>query len=225
MTGDQGKYINLLWHTFLDGDDHSFALIYRQFAPDLLGYGVRFNIGDDLVEDALQEVFIDLYLKRNLPGLKIENLKAYLFKALKNNILKKIVREKKTGNANIDGVDECLFEPEYCFQDQLIKMEIDTSVKEKLRKAIINLSSKQKEIIYLRFEEELEYEDISSILNISVESARKQLYRALKNLRGAIGYQILSSLFIFFKKNREKLSIFFTKHDHKGNKPVVWISF
>jgi RNA polymerase sigma factor (sigma-70 family) len=45
------------------------------------------------------------------------------------------------------------------------------------------LSVKQKEALYLRFNESMEYPEIAKVMNISVESVRKQVYRAIKTIR------------------------------------------
>ncbi|MGD9557236.1 MAG: RNA polymerase sigma factor [Mangrovibacterium sp.] len=189
------------WQSFLKGDDRSFAVIYQHFAPGLLSYGSRFNIEKDLVRDALQEVFTDLYLKRGHLHAEIGNMKGYLFIALKNNLLKKIEKKKRSGLDAIESAGtELRFAVEYGFQEQLIRMEISKETTVKLHQAIETLSSGQKEIIFLKFEEELDYREIAGILNITVESARKQLYRALKSLREILDPQDFQLLIALFSK-------------------------
>ncbi len=202
MSGSNDKSIDFLWHTFLNGDDKSFALIYQRHIDKLLFYGYKLSFDKELVHDCIQEIFIDLFLKKNKLGVSIENLKAYLFVALRNSLIKKLTKKRKFESVEIgDDHDEINFSIEYNFQDQLIELENSNEIKEKLSTAINCLPSKQKEIIYLKFEEELEYSEISEILKISVESARKLLYRALLSLRKVIKPTIFQTLFIFlFKK-------------------------
>jgi RNA polymerase sigma factor (sigma-70 family) len=50
-----------------------------------------------------------------------------------------------------------------------------------------NLPAKQKEALYLRYNESMEYPEIAQVLNISVESVRKQVYRALNSIRKKFG--------------------------------------
>ncbi len=199
MDDARSDHIKFLWQSFLKGDDRSFAVIYQQYAHSLLAYGYKFNVDKEIVHDALQEVFIDLYLKRDKVHIEIDNLKGYLFIALKNNLLKKILKNKRTTFEDIDTLQSDLhFDVEYSFQEQLIQLEISGETKQKLRQAINSLSPGQKEIIFLKFEEELDYPEIAKTLNITVESARKQLYRALKSLRNLIDPKVLQTfLFIF----------------------------
>jgi RNA polymerase sigma factor (sigma-70 family) len=199
---------------FLEGDDRAFTAIYYQYAELLLSYGSKFNIRYELTCDALQEVFTDLYLKRRKKDVKIDNLKGYLFIAMKNNLLKKIAKEKKSNLLDLSGNKEIKdFTVEYSFQDKWVESEISKEIKQKLGDAIQKLSSKQKEIIFLKFEEELDYRAIAAILNISIESARKQLYRALKSLREAVDQESFRCLLFFFLKKNIQNCPYFSKQE------------
>jgi RNA polymerase sigma factor (sigma-70 family) len=87
------------------------------------------------------------------------------------------------------------FKVQYSFQDSLINQEITIEILDKLRRAIQNLTSGQKEVIYLRFEEGLSYQEISRIMEISVESVRKQVFRAISSLRNIL---ISTNFYNFF---------------------------
>lgn len=195
------KSIDFLWQSFLNGDDKSFAIIYQRHIDRLLLYGYKLCTDRGIVHDCIQEVFIDLFLKRKKLGVKIDNLKAYLFVALRNSLNKKITKRRKFETIDINNnQDGIIFDVEYSFQDQLIELEISNEIKNKLTAEVNNLPSRQKEIIYLKFEEEMYYTEISNILGISVESARKLLYRALLSLRKKVHSNIFQTLFLFFHK-------------------------
>ena len=65
----------------------------------------------------------------------------------------------------------------------MIEKEEENELKLKISAALNQLPSKQKEALYLRYNESLDYPEVAKLLEISVESARKQVYRALKTLR------------------------------------------
>lgn len=112
---------------------------------------------------------------------------------------------------SIDAVEDEnseLFHTEYLFQHQNFGFELSDELLKKLQQNINNLPSRQKEIIYLKFEEEMEYPEIAFILNISVESARKLLYRALVTLRKTIDPKFAQTLLlVYFKKNPDSVSM------------------
>lgn len=202
MNSSNKKSIDFLWHSFLKGDDKSFSIIYQQHINRLLLYGRKLCTNREIIHDCIQEIFLSLFVKRKKLGVKIENLNAYLFVALRNCLIKKIIKNRKTESLEENHIQEYdFFNIEYNIQDQIIELEISTEIKQKLKVAVDCLSPKQKEIVYLKFEEEMDYKDIADILDISVESARKLLYRALLSLRKVIDSKILLlNLFSFFKK-------------------------
>ncbi len=194
--------IDYTWYTFLKGDEGAFTRIYNQYAGNLFLFGKKFSTDAQIVDDAVQEVFVELYMKRETLGENIQNLKAYLFVALKNNLLKRSIKEKKIPVLSMESFSNLDFNIEYDIQETLINSEIKSEASERLSSAIEQLSKKQKEIIYLKFEEELDYPEIAKILQISIESARKQIYRAIKTLRQSIELQEIKILLsIFFKRN------------------------
>lgn len=191
---------SILWGSFLEGDDTAFGTVYHAFINALLSYGKKLTSDRELIHDAVQEIFLDLYQKRSKKHIPISNVKAYLFIALKNAILKKILQNRMFEDKVVD--DHLLdnFNVEYSFQDQLISSEISEEKHRLLQNAIVTLSSKQKEIIYLRFEQELEYAEIARLMKITVESARKQLYRTLLSLRQILDNDTFMMLFSILRK-------------------------
>jgi len=189
-----------LWVAFLSGDDNAFAGIYYVYINPLLSYGKKLSHDRDLLHDAIQEIFIDIYQKRSKLHIPISNLKAYLFIALKNNILKKLEQKRKFDTNEVDDNMLGEFNIEYSFQEQLIKNEISDELHSNLQHAILKLSPGQKEIVYLKFEEGLGYSEIAELMNISIESARKQLYGALQSLRQLLDNKSFTILLSIFRK-------------------------
>ncbi len=198
MSGNIKVDINILWKAFLSGDDKAFAGIYYNFINSLLSYGKKLTPDTGILHDALQEVFMDLYQKRNKLHTPITNLKAYLFIALKNNLVKKLLQYRKFEDKVIDDSVMGEFNIEYSFFDQQIICEISEEKRLRLQRAIVSLSPGQKEIIYLKFEEELGYKEIAILMDITVESARKQVYRALVALRETLDNNCFNVFFSFF---------------------------
>jgi len=198
--GNQDK-VTEIWARFLDGDKESFAEIYNLFIDDLFRYGTKLSQDEELVKDAIQEVFMDLYVNRKSKKELDSNLKFWLILALKRNLIRKLQKSRKNENRII--LDSDLFETQYNFEEQLIREEAHSEVFEKVRNAMEKLPPKQKEAIYLRYNQSLEYEQIAGMLEISVESVRKQVYRAIKSIRncfdenGVILFSILKSRWAF----------------------------
>jgi RNA polymerase sigma factor (sigma-70 family) len=145
-------------------------------------YGVKFKDDPEFVKDCIQDVFIQLI--RSGHNLKsTTNIRYYLLKALKNAILKELNKSRKI----IFVIDAPVkFEARFVIENELAEKE-NASLREKaLLNALNNLSDRQREIIYLRYECNMDYDQISGLLNIKVDSTRKLVFRAIKALREAI---------------------------------------
>jgi RNA polymerase sigma-70 factor (ECF subfamily) len=68
--------------------------------------------------------------------------------------------------------------------DQL--QDLDEEKKKLLSDAMLSLTERQKEAIYLRFNRGLEYEEISFLLNLNYQSSRALIHRAIEKLREII---------------------------------------
>ena len=188
----EDNHIHKMWDHFRSGDKEAFAWFYNDHVDALYHYGTKISSDEDLVKDAIQEVFLDLFLKRQNNNTNPENLRFYLLLALKRNIIRKLKKSRKLVLLNTS--EECTYEADYCIEDVLIVNEEEKEANQKINDIINQLPSKQKETLYLRFNESLEYKEIAKLMDVSIESARKQVYRALKSIRESYG----KNTFLFF---------------------------
>jgi len=193
MTGNGYSHV-ILWDSFLLGDKEAFAHFYNLHVDALYRYGAKLCSDDNLVKDAIQEVFLDLYLKRNKNKTNPENLRYYLILALKRNLIKKMKR-----NRRLISEEECelKFETEYSIETAIIENEEEAELNRRVNEVLKSLPAKQKEALYLRYNESMEYAEIAQLLNISIESVRKQVYRALSTIRNKFGKQGLVLFLVF----------------------------
>jgi len=187
----------VVWNRFKSGDQEAFAILYNLHIEALYHYGTKLCKDEEAVKDALQELFLELFLKRNKMRISPENLKYYLFLALKRNLIKKMEAGRKISHSFNESVN---FEPEYSIEFQIIEQEKEAEINREVLNALNKLPAKQKEALYLHYNESLEYKEIANILKISVESVRKHVYRALKTIRKIIGGESITILFSFYFK-------------------------
>ncbi|BBE20184.1 RNA polymerase ECF-type sigma factor [Aquipluma nitroreducens] len=81
------EHWRVTWLQFMDGDKEAFAFFYNQYIDRLYQYGIKLCNDEDTIKDAIQEVFLDLYLKRASNPTTPNNLKYYLLLALKRNLI------------------------------------------------------------------------------------------------------------------------------------------
>lgn len=182
-----------LWTKFRNGDDDALASIYSENSKKLYLYGLKLTPNHSIIEDAIHDLFSDLVRNRRKLG-DTNNIQFYLIKSFKRRLLRQIQKEKRYNlSANEDEYD---FEITYSIEHDIILEENATQKISLLRKALTDLSPRQKEAIYLRFTEELEYEEIAEMLEMNIESCRNLIYRAIKSLKDS--FQGNKSFILFF---------------------------
>lgn len=187
-----------MWERFKSGDKEAFAFLYNLYVDVLFHYGCKLSKDEELVKDTIQEVFIDLYNGRERNNTSPENLKYYLILALKRNLIKKLVRGRRFDIGKIK--DKLVFDPLYNVELKLIEQESQQELFERISGLLNQLSQKQKEAIYLRFNESLDYDEVAEIMGITIESVRKQVYRAIKQMKEILDSKNIIILFNYLQK-------------------------
>lgn len=184
--------IEAYWNEFIAGDKSAFDQIYRTLVPQLYEYGMRRCADEALVYDAIQDVFVKFWENR----FKLKNIaspKHYLLVALKNKILNTQLRGNKT--ESISEREE--FTLNFNLETQFLEQEQDRLKTEKLISALEQLTAKQREVIYLRYFQELSYEEIADLTNISVKSLYKLNHRAIETLKETLSMPRADIILLF----------------------------
>ena len=166
-----------LWEAYQRGDDESFALLFRRYYEPLVQYGSKFTVNSEMLEDCIQELFTELW--QNKSQTQVQSVKAYLFKSLKYKLYR--ARQKKSAGPFNEQYNEVLFELSH--ETLLVVQERDAEKTARVVQALGQLSNRQKEIIYLKFYQDLSYDEVSDIMNINYQVARNLLYQSIKSLK------------------------------------------
>ncbi len=171
----------LLCDSIQQGDYDSFGVLLGHYYPLLLNYGERINKDREFVKDCLHDLFVDIWSKRKEIH-HIVNMKSYLLASLRRRVLREAVRMKWFRSASkID--DNYHFEVQFTIENYLINNEVKHHELKLLKYNLEKLTKRQREAIYLRFYQEMDYEEVASIMSINNHSAVNLVYEALKLLR------------------------------------------
>ena len=185
------------WKSFqVYGNMASLAVIYEENFDLLYNYGRKFSREGSLIEDAIQNIFTNLIRRREKLG-ELNNVQQYLMAAHRNELIELLSKKKNTLSSEI--LPDILFKPEYSVEEEIIEKEGQVRLSNFLKKSLEKLTAHQQEAIYLKFDAGLSYEEISKILNISVESCRTSIYRSIKIIKSEV--EIL---------NQKKIQLFFS---------------
>ena len=170
---------NIKWERFLSGDDAAYSLIYNEFVQILFRYGLRFTSDSELIKDCIQELFTTLYKNRKRL-VSPANVKVYLFICLKNNLTRAIYRKEKVKYIEEETIS-FLLEP--TVEEQFINDESEGIRKNMVEKILSVLTPRQKEIIYYRYIQELDFSEICSLMHLNYQSAQNLLQRSINKVR------------------------------------------
>ena len=169
-----------LWKLLKEGDKNALEKIYLDHISLLIRYGRKFVANEQLVEDCVQDLFVELW--KNREGLsETDSIKRYLMVAIRRKVIRQISKVQKTESSN--PAEDYEFGAELAIEDHLIDLEISEEQSIKLKAAFENLSKRQKEAVYLKYYSGLDYEDICEVMDISYQSIRNLIFNALKSLR------------------------------------------
>lgn len=168
-----------LWSQIKKGDDHAYHILYDRYVDALFSFGIQYTNDEALVQDSIHDVFVELHrYRKNLADEVV--VKSYLFKSIQRDIFKKLKFQTKI--VRLDAVAEGIYKTDST-EDELISIETTFTKHSNLALALTSLTKKQREALHLRFSEDQSYDEISSTLEITLESCRTLIYRALKELR------------------------------------------
>lgn len=181
----------LLWKRLKSGDKKALEQIYLQEVNFLLSYGKKISANGPLVEDCVQDLFVELW--KNRTGISnTDAIRRYLLVALRRKIIRQL---KKMQQSQSDKEpDEVDFAAELSIDTQLIAAELSAERAAQLKAAFSELSSRQQEAIYLKYYAGMDYKDIAEVMQINYQSVRNLIFNALSKLRKHLSLL----LFLFF---------------------------
>lgn len=167
------------WNKLLKGDSTALEDLYNEHYICLLNYGMKFCGERELTKDCVFQLFLKLWDGREkLPTL--QNVRAYLITCVHNDLLQTIKKN------NTQAANKIYTDSESSYEDYIIEVQHNNELKNKLMSAFQKLTEREKELLRLRFFEDLDYDEISSRCCITKRTAYNIIYGALKSLKQSL---------------------------------------
>lgn len=185
----------VLWQSVRKGNDLAFSNLYQRFSNKLFNYGMHFCNNRELVKDCIQELFTNIWNRRESLS-EIDSVKHYLFKSFRNLLIQHISRDRK--------LFEDLNESQEFTESDLTaecSILIEDSLKEnkdRVAVALTKISKRQREIVVLKYFNDLSYTEIADLMAITPASTHNLLSKALQCLRVVMKIIVLVSYLNFF---------------------------
>ena len=158
-----------------------------EYESPLIGYAVGFLHDLERAKDVVQDTFIRLH-QQDIEKVN-KGLKTWLFTVCRNRALDVIRKERR-----VVGLDEEEME-RVPVQRRTPAERVDLEERvSQVKQALERLSSNQREVILLKFEQGLSYQEIAEVTGLSSGNVGFLLHNGLKRLRSALPDDLLQNL-------------------------------
>ncbi|MBK5194861.1 MAG: RNA polymerase sigma factor [Proteiniphilum sp.] len=174
---------------------NNIASVYNLYVDELFTYGLYLGFEKEIVMDATHDIFCKFASDETFLR-DVSNIKFYLFKSLKNRLYD--IHKQNKHHLGLENMDATMLELPFNInvnvEEIIIEKEEQSQIKREIEHMLNTLTPRQREIIYLRYVHEYDYDQIAELMQISVHGCRKLVSKAIITLREKFG--ILISLLI-----------------------------
>lgn len=167
---------DILWDSFRQGNKEALAKLFERHYAQLFRYAYKIHSDREAINDLIQDLFLEMWHQRE--PKPVLSIKGYLLQSIRYKLIRLI---QSTTNTQSISEQEQPFE--ISAEDLRIQTEKDAELNRRLANALIQLSPRQREIVYLRFYHSLSYREICAVLSIDYQIARNHLHQGIKRLR------------------------------------------
>lgn len=192
----ESVYLNedqLLLQRVREGDEESFNILYKKYWLDVYNISLRLLKNHPEAQDVTQGMFIDLWLKRE--ELEINNIKGYMYVAVRNRILR--IFEKKKYFIPFEALIK-INSDSLIIDESADYLTLKNEFLQAYKSLLDSLPSQRKKIFNYYFDENLSTEEIARQLSLSRKTVQNQLGRAVSFLKTNLSQLGAILLILFF---------------------------
>jgi RNA polymerase sigma-70 factor (ECF subfamily) len=167
------------------GDEQAFAILFNTYRKKLYTNIFRLTGSRETAEDTVHEVFLKIWQNRENAGT-IDNFGGYIHRLAQNMAVSGFRRMAKETLIISALKQEAASQLGHEQNDLPTQQLMAKEVKAFIQQAVDGLTSQQKAVYLLSREQGLKSDEIAEKLGISVNTAKKHLMDALKNLRQSV---------------------------------------
>lgn len=170
-----------LWQSFRSGDREALNQIFEKYARLLFAYGKKITSDHGLISDCIQDLFVELWLKRDVLTSEIKSIRFYLLKSIRRRIFRRMCADDRIiGKPIPDGYSLIV---QSHIESQLIADQSSCEIASSVKNSLKALSEGQREAVYLKFYENLPYDEIASIMDTNVKAVYNLISKSIISLR------------------------------------------
>lgn len=186
----------LLWQQLKNGSELALGKLIKKYFNLLQNYGYKFSKEEDFVKDCVQEVFVEIWNRQRTIS-QPDSVRAYLFSCVRKKILRDSFRQKIVKSSEISDIENDTNFIDFSPELAMIEQENINEMTQKVADLLNKLPKRQREVVYLRFYQNLERDEIAEIMNVNSQSVSNLLQVAFKTFRE--NWVEFNSIFLFLK--------------------------
>jgi RNA polymerase sigma factor (sigma-70 family) len=171
-----------MWTHLKEGDELAFGKLLKKYFNHLQNYGYKFVKDEDFVKDCVQEVFIEIWQRREKVSTP-DSVKAYLLSCVRRKVVREGFRQNIIKDEDERRVDSKTEDFDMSPEWSMIEQESTLEIAEKVNQSISKLPKRQREVLYLQYYQNLSREEIAQIMDINSQSVSNLLQSAFKSFR------------------------------------------
>ena len=166
------------------GNNQAFDILLKRYKDKVYSY-IYFSVrNDELAEDLFQETFVKAIVTIQ-QGRYTENGKfpAWITRIAHNLVIDFFRQERNENVVSNDETEVDLFNDVKLSDDNIETKLVNEQVLSDVRRLVDFLPDNQREVVYMRFYQDLSFKEISEITGVSINTALGRMRYALLNLR------------------------------------------
>lgn len=205
----------IVWEEIKSGSRDALEELYCHYSGSLIRYGIHITPEIYLIEDTLHDLFLHLWTNREKTIIKV-SVRLYLYRAFRNNLVRAVIKKRelsygRSGDFFPGDVSDTIAEGENYgrrgerrgesgdrgetadFEKYAGSVDSEESPERENRcnsvaNALTKLGMQQREIVCLRFFNDLSNKEIAQVLNIREQTVKNVLGKSLRKLRSMIDF-------------------------------------
>lgn len=173
-----------LVRAYIEGNNEAFDVLLERYQGKLFSY-IYFLVRDeDLADDIFQETFVKaIVMMQQKRYVFSGKFSSWIMRIAHNHIVDMFRQDKKDFVSILDPAEQGRIYDRNLLEDNVESCLISEQTQAEVRRMVELLPQNQKEIVYMRFYQEMSFREIAEILNISINTALGRMRYALINLR------------------------------------------
>ena len=160
----------------MSGDEESFTLLYKRRHQSIYRFALQMSGSQQVAEDVTQDVFLFLMKDGHVFDPARGSVSSFLFGVARNYVLRRFRGDQLT----VPFADGDSDEPFDQMANEVSPLEdlTKTEMIENVRRAVLSLPERYREVVVLCELQELSYGETAEILGCAIGTVRSRLHRA-----------------------------------------------